>query len=332
MHKTATMFLACTLAFFQCKSKGADKKDDAPKAAGRCQALAERFVKCLGKPGDKSQQIEAFKRKCEKKPDPKLSAPLKKAWVEAQQKARGCLKAADCPAFEKCMRAADREHKKKILAIFGPDKHLISRGTPKPRAPGPNPFPGFNPETVLPRLQGTWGVPKSNLGPGRTRPTAAGDAYTIWDIKGTDLTFFDGATTRGYTLEIISPCTIRLKDPKTGRTARFRTFVFDGDALYLGTEAGFKKGNTTVVCAFYEVFVLKDNKCTNFRHDPIAGKWKKLPATCRMRQWAGKPVFEAGSTRIRDHGKILFGSTWEKAPKKAKKFKSMAEAKAALKK
>jgi hypothetical protein len=112
------------------------------------------------------------------------------------------------------------------------------------------------------------------------------DIGQAWDVKGSDVTVWDGAKEEKRTLELESPCAIGIVKSGEGgmkETMKYSA-VWDGDTLYAGMGAsGYKKGDSYLVCGSQETYVLKGGKCEAWKEDFMnPGKWTNKPADCKV--------------------------------------------------
>lgn len=109
---------------------------------------------------------------------------------------------------------------------------------------------------IVEKLQGSWTV-----------------AYNdVWQVKGDQLTIFDGTQEATYKLEVLAPCL--LEATGNGQTKQFQ-FAMDGDALFQGNGvAGVLKGDQYAVCADKHLFTFDGGDCTEWVHRE--GQWRGL--------------------------------------------------------
>jgi hypothetical protein len=113
------------------------------------------------------------------------------------------------------------------------------------------------------------------------------DIGQAWEVKGSTLTTWDGATEEaGKLLTIVSPCAVKAtKTSKDGmRESYTYSAVWDGDTLYLGMgAAGVKAGDAYIVCGMRETYVFKGGKCEAWKEEFMReGEWKSGPAECKV--------------------------------------------------
>jgi hypothetical protein len=186
----------------------------------------------------------------------------------------------------------------------------------KPEVANDGPFAAFDLPGVAKKWQGSWVVD---------------GGAAAWDVRGDEVTVYDGATEKTLELAVKTPCqvaTIARSDGGTSST--IHKFAFDGDTLYAGLgNAGVKKGDAIVACVSNKVFTLEGGKCQAWKesmfHD---GKWESEDATCSMSDQDGTQIFEADGTKLELVGEALVDAQMKNNP--AKRTGNFEEAKRVL--
>jgi hypothetical protein len=115
---------------------------------------------------------------------------------------------------------------------------------------------------------------------------AGRDIRQAWDVKGGDVTTWDGEKEEKQQLIIESGCKVKVKRSLPGGASETYSYsaVWDGDQLYLGMgSAGIKKGDDYLICASSDVYTLKGGKCSKWKEDFMRpGTWKEEPAECSV--------------------------------------------------
>lgn len=158
-----------------------------------------------------------------------------------------------------------------LLACGGTKDESAALAKPTTVKPEPKPDPNEpfaalgSKDDVLNKWQGAWTV-EVEIG-----------EFEAWEIKGNKLTTWDGKQERAMEFQIDTPCSGQRID---GSGASFVTFVFDGDKLHLGKDAGIKKGNLLLACREGKAFLWDGKRCTaqrfSFEHKI------DLAAECRV--------------------------------------------------
>ena len=128
-------------------------------------------------------------------------------------------------------------------------------------------------EDALKKWQGAWVLETGSL-----------NHYEAWDVKGDELTSFDGTVEQKRKLQILAPCQAKvIKKTADGSSSHFVDFVFDGDALHAGMgDAGIKKGNKLIACGS-RIFVWDGTKCTAYEQGfNDETKWESKPTECKV--------------------------------------------------
>lgn len=124
---------------------------------------------------------------------------------------------------------------------------------------------------ILNKWQGAWVVESGALG-----------NYEAWEVKGNQVTSFDGKTEKTRELEIHAPCAGKVVEKSAGGSSSSGlTFVFDGDTLHTGMgAAGLKQGDKILACGSGQIFVFDGKSCT--AHQESFGRWETKPTECKL--------------------------------------------------
>jgi len=192
---------------------------------------------------------------------------------------------------------------------------------------GSGPFAAFDLPALEKKWQGAWVVGGSMIGQSEA-----------WEVKGDKVTVFDGKDEKTMDFAVVSPCTATVTTKSGGGSSSTTTkFTFNGDTLLAGLgQAGAKKGNTAVVCATFETYILDDKGCTEWKQSMFdRNKWESKPGTCKWDTVDGKQAFSYTDTFKSARSVPVLGDALadqQMAGNVAKKFPDFAAAKAALKK
>ena len=168
--------------------------------------------------------------------------------------------------------------------------------------------------------QGAW-VTEQSLG----FPTAL-------EVKGTQLTTWDGKAEKHLEFELESPCSAKLIEKQNGgESSTISHFTIKNGALVAGLgDAGSRKGKAAIACVSNQIFTLDDaGTCLAWSSD--FGRWKSEPGKCGFAQKDGKDVFTATangseSTLVIDGDAMM---SQQLATSSAKSYPDFAAAKAA---
>lgn len=192
--------------------------------------------------------------------------------------------------------------------------------TPPPPDPISGPTGGHDLSQIKSKLEGAWVVGGSTIG-----------TKEAWDIKGNQVTIFDGKADKILELAILSPCSLKVTEKSAGgSSSTVKTFVFDGDTLYMGLgSAGLVRGDTVLGCMNGGVYVLDGGVCKKWKESMWGdGKWDSQDVTCERKKDGDADVFAAEGSELRPHGGVLM--TRQMQGNQAEKLADFAAAKARL--
>jgi hypothetical protein len=170
------------------------------------------------------------------------------------------------------------------LAACGKKEETPGAGSPKSideaptgspsKAAAASPFAEFGDnDAILKKWQGAWVIETGALG-----------HYEAWEVKGNQVTSFDGKAEKTRELSILAPCEGKVMEKSAGggSSGSSITFVFDGDKLYTGMgDAGLKQGDKYLACGSGQIFVYDGKSC--LAHQEMFGRWEKPEATeCKL--------------------------------------------------
>ena len=160
---------------------------------------------------------------------------------------------------------------------------------------------------------------------------AGRDVGQAWEVKGQNVTAWDGSAEEKRELIIESPCTVKMQKDVAGGGHESSSYsaVWDGETLYLGMgAAGVKKGDDYIVCAGMETYTLKGGKCSAWREDMMEpGKWTSKDGTCSVAGDTFTIPGDFGAT-LKIKGNVLLSEQME--GNKAEKAADFAAAKAKI--
>lgn len=197
-----------------------------------------------------------------------------------------------------------------------PEKGPEAAEAAKPEKAGP--FADFDLDAVKTKLQGAWVIRNQ-----------------AWEVRGNQVTIFDGQKEKTEELEIVSPCKIGLvTKTERGSSTDYLKYTSDGEKLYVGMgNAGVRHKDAIVACGFNAVLVHKEDKCTAFKQG-FRGDWESEPAECGIEKRGEDEFFnfKAGMTRgsLKIMRNALLSAQMERNV--AEKVASFEEAKGKLKK
>ncbi len=187
-------------------------------------------------------------------------------------------------------------------------------------APPSGPFAEFgSTDDILKKWQGAWVLETGSLGHNEA-----------WEVKGNQITTFDGTKEATRELAIDSPCQGRvIESSKSGTSSTTIVFVFEGDKLHTGMgDAGIKKGDNVLGCGSGKIFVWDGKACQ--AHENNFGKWEHAATECKLDGatfTAKRPGIDMSST-FEVSGDLLMSSQMK--GNKVEKLASFADAKAKL--
>jgi len=141
----------------------------------------------------------------------------------------------------------------------------------EPEVPS-GPFAEFGDnDAILKKWQGAWVLETGSLG-----------HYEAWEVKGNQITTYDGKAEGKRELVIESPCSGKVVEKANGGSSSTSLeFVFAGDELHTGMGgAGLKKGDKILACGSGQVFVFDGKTCV--AHVDNFGRWEAKPTECKL--------------------------------------------------
>ena len=121
----------------------------------------------------------------------------------------------------------------------------------------------------------------------------AGDGFGLgntsaWAVDGTKVTFVDKSGEQTFDLDIQSPCEAGFGGGKNGGWVSVFT-LHDGQLMTGLGDAGYRKGNTALVCGFGSVWQFDGTQCTRWQNH--FRKWESSEGHCGFKQEDGTEVF-----------------------------------------
>lgn len=164
------------------------------------------------------------------------------------------------------------------------DKKEEPKSVVDPRFP-PFPLDGFDLDETRKKLQGVWHIPASGMRPAES-----------WEVKGNQVTVWNGVGEKRMTLTVFAPCWLLLEMPTGGATHQvFSVFAFDGGDLRIGAGGAAlrQKDGRIAACMGGVVYTLVDGLCTRYMESKIKRlEWDIAEVPCSLRKEGENEIFE----------------------------------------